>query len=124
MNPRGTLGIQIVGAFLFTVTLAALYFIGKAGMDTGPIFYIAGPVISAIFLAPGINSAADAAKQAALQTNGSLKPAVKSAVAEAISEQVPDIVKSASSAALADRDAARTRQAQGDISQDYHGASS
>ena len=93
---------MVVGLMLFTVTCVAWLFAAIHNVDPGPLFYIAGPVISAIFLAPAVGDAAKSASLAANNTNGQLDGRIKSAMASALSE----------------RDATRTRQAVGDISID------
>lgn len=89
----------VVGGLVFTVTAGVWLGAEAIGVSTGPLLALAGPVIAALFLAGPVGSAARDAQTAANQTNGGLDQRVKAAV----------------SAALADRDAARTRQALGDI---------
>lgn len=93
--------VLAAGVVVFGMTCAAWLYAASKGINPGPLFYIAGPVIGSLFLAPGIGEAARASQQAATQTNGGLEARVKAAVASA----------------LADRDAARTRQVQGDVSE-------
>lgn len=95
------MGNLVVGCLIYVSTIAAWFFASREGIDTGPLFYIAGPVIGSLFLAGPISKAADSASQAAAQTNGVMEARIEAATARA----------------LAKRDAARTRQAMGDISQ-------
>jgi hypothetical protein len=87
------------GVVVFVATLAAWLYGEAHHVDTTIVWTVAGPIILALFVGHQLGTTSDAAKQAASQTNGVLDARVKAAVA----------------AALADRDAARTRQAQGDI---------
>jgi hypothetical protein len=87
------------GVAVFVATLAAWLYGETVHIDTTIVWTVAGPIVLALFVGQQLGNTADAAKQAASQTNGALDARVKAAVA----------------AALADRDAARTRQAQGDI---------
>ena len=93
---------MLFGVIIFVATLGAWLWGETHGVDTNIVWVVATPVITALFVGQQIGAAADAAKQAAAQTNGGLHDRIKSAVA----------------GALADRDAARTRQAQGDVSED------
>lgn len=103
MNPQDkpvpTTTMLIIGAVIFVAVIAAWLFAEFNHIGTGALLAFAVPVVGALFIGHQLGSTADAAKQAVSQTNGGLDGRVKSAV----------------SAALADRDAARTRQAQGDI---------
>ena len=91
---------MLFGVVIFVSTLAAwLYGESVAHIDTAIVWTVSGPIILALFVGHQLGATADAAQQAANQTNGVLGDRIKAAVA----------------AALADRDAARTRQAQGDI---------
>ena len=91
---------MLFGVVIFVATLAAwLYGESVAHVDTTIVWTVSGPIILALFVGHQLGATADAAQQAANQTNGVLGDRIKAAVA----------------AALADRDAARTRQAQGDI---------
>ena len=94
--------VMIVGLLIFTVTCVSWLFAAIHKVDPGPLFYIAGPVIASIFLAPAIGDSAKNSAIAANNTNGQMDGRIKSAVASALSE----------------RDATRTRQAVGDISID------
>ena len=96
------LGPMIVGVIVFVATLTCWLVAEMNGISTGPILGFAVPVVGALFIGNNISAARSAAEQAANQTNGSLEARVKAGTA----------------AALADRDAARTRQTRGDISAD------
>ena len=87
------------GTVIFLATLAAWLWGETHGVKTDVLWIVSVPVVGGLFLGESISGAKKAAEQAAAQTNGLLDGRVKAAVA----------------AALADRDAARTRQAQGDI---------
>ena len=106
------------GVVVFLATLAAWLYGEQQGVNTAMLWTLSVPLVLALFLGQGINEAAGAAKQAAAQTNGVLDARIRSAVQGVVSDALPALVKSATSAALADRDAARTRQARGDIGQD------
>lgn len=102
------LGQQVIGAVIFVVVTAAWVFCKLNKLETGELLAFAVPVVGALFLVGSVDragdkaeKAADAASQAAQQTNGVLDARIQSAVSKA----------------LATRDAARTRQAQGDISE-------
>lgn len=101
MNRTTTSGLAvlIVGLLVFAMTCATWLFAAINGIDPGPLFYIAGPVIASLFVAPSLGKAADNAAQAATQTNGQLDARLEAAAGRA----------------LAKRDAARTRQAVGDV---------
>lgn len=88
------------GVVVFLGTIAAWLYGESIHVNTAIVWTVAGPIIVALFVGHQLGTTADAAKQAASQTNGVLDARIKASV----------------SAALADRDAARTRQAQGDIS--------
>lgn len=97
----GELPRIVSGTVITVATIAAWLYGALHNLDTGPLFALVVPIVGALFLVGQISSARDAAQQAASQTNGTLEARVVSAV----------------SSALAARDAARTRQANGDISQ-------
>jgi hypothetical protein len=97
-TPTG-LAVLVAGVIIFLATLTAWLIAGHMGIDPGPLFYIAGPVIASLFVAPSLGKAADNAAQAATQTNGQLDARLEAAAGRA----------------LAKRDAARTRQAVGDV---------
>lgn len=99
MSTRPSRSNLVAGVVVFALTLGAWLYAELNGIDSGPLFYMAVPVVGAMFLVSPVNKAADAAQQAATQTNGGLESRIKAAV----------------SSALADRDKARTRQAMGDI---------
>jgi hypothetical protein len=92
---------RVLGAILFVAVIAAWVYCKVQGINTTELLAFAVPVIGALFLVGPINQAAQASQQAAAQTNGVLDARIQSAV----------------SSALAKRDAARTRQANGDISE-------
>lgn len=92
---------RILGAVLFCAVIAAWIYAKGNGIDTTELLAFAVPVIGALFLVGPINAAATSSAQAAHQTNGMLEARVMAAVAKA----------------LAARDAARTRQQVGDISE-------
>lgn len=100
MDTRPTLAMMIIGAVIFVAVLVAWLVAEFNGVATGALLAFAVPVVGALFIGHQLGATRDAAQQAATQTNGMMETRVKSAVASA----------------LADRDAARTRQAQGDIS--------
>lgn len=95
-----TVAAMMFGTIIFLATLAAWLYGEAHNIDTGVVWTVTTPVIGFLFIGGALNKTADAAEQAAIQTNGSMDAKIKSAV----------------SSALADRDKARTRQAQGDIS--------
>lgn len=101
MSHRSTpnLAMMIVGAGVFAMALTAWLYGETRGIDTTVIWTVATPVVGALFLVGPITAAASSAQQAAQQTNGQLEARIKAAV----------------SSSLADRDAARTRQAAGDV---------
>ena len=115
-NEKPTTTMLIIGTIVFVVTIAAWLVAEFNHVPTGALLAFAVPVVAALFLANGLNRTAAAAQQAAAQTNGALDARIKSGVAAGIAEQLPAI-ETAAAAANAKRDAARTRQAQGDISQ-------
>lgn len=88
----------IAGCVVFVATMVGWLIAETHGVDSEPIFYVAAPVISTLFLAPGINKAVEASTEAARNTNGVLDSRVQAAV----------------TSALAHRDAARTHQAEQD----------
>ena len=93
------LSMMIVGAVIFAMSTGAWLYGEWCGFDTTVIWTVATPVVGALFLVGPITQAASSAQQAAQQTNGQLEARIKAAV----------------SSSLADRDAARTRQAAGDV---------
>ena len=115
-NEKPTTTMLIIGTIVFVVTIAAWLVAEFNDVPTGALLAFAVPVVAALFLANGLNRTTAAAQQAAAQTNGALDARIKAGVAAGIAEQLPAI-ETAAAAANAKRDAARTRQAQGDISQ-------
>lgn len=96
-NPRPTTVTMAFGVVVFVATLIAwLYGESVAHVDTTIVWAIAGPIILALFVGQQIGEAKSAAQLAANQTNGMLDARIKAGAA----------------AALAERDAARTHQAQ------------
>lgn len=99
---NGTGALMLAAGTIITLaTIAAWLYAATHGIDTAPLFAFAIPVVGALVIANGLGKTADAAQQAATQTNGLLGPRIKAEV----------------TAALAERDAARTRQAVGDVSE-------
>lgn len=122
-----TVATMLFGTVIFLAATVAWLYAEMMGVSTDILWLVVVPIVSALFvsqplanLADRTHAAGDAARQAANQTNGVLderiKGAVSGAVSTALGEQLPGIVKAATSSALADRDAARTRQSRGDIS--------
>ncbi len=97
---RNQLASLIAGTIIFLATVAAWLYGELNHINTSALLTMSVPVIGALFMVGGINAARDAAQQAASQTNGAMDTRIKAQVA----------------AALGDRDAARTRQAIGDVS--------
>ncbi len=102
MKNQPTLGTMIIGCIIFLGVLAAWLYAESRDIDTSALLAFAVPVVSALFLSGAVQRGAEAAERAANQTNGALDGRIQAAV----------------SAALANRDAARTRQARGDIAAD------
>ena len=115
MNGKPTTTMLVIGTIVFIVTIAAWLIAEFNHVPTGALLAFSVPVVAALFLANNLNRTAEAAQQAAAQTNGALDARIKAGVAAGIAEQLPAI-EQAAAAANAKRDAARTRQAQGDIS--------
>lgn len=103
---RPTLAMMIIGAVIFVCVTVAWLVAEFNHIGTGALLAFAVPVVAALFVGQQLGATRDAAQQAASQTNGALDSRIKAGVA----------------AALADRDAARTRQAKGDISADDQAA--
>lgn len=104
MNPAVLQLAQLVAGTVITVATIAAWLWGKThGVDTGELMAFVVPIVGALFLVTAVGRGTEAAQAAAAQTNGMLDARVKAAV----------------SSALADRDQARTRQLQGDISEDH-----
>ena len=98
---RTLIVVQLVLGTIITLAGIGAWLWGKLnGIDTTELMSFLVPIVGALFLVTAVSKAGEAAQQAAQQTNGGLEARIKSSV----------------SAALADRDAARTRQAQGDVS--------
>ena len=121
-----TVATMLFGTIIFLAATAAWLYAESLGVPTDILWLVVVPIVSALFvsqplanLADRTHAAGDAARQAANQTNGVLDERIRGAVSTALGEQLPGIVKAAASSALADRDAARTRQARGDISLDH-----
>jgi len=91
---------MIFGVVIFLASLAAWLWGETHAVNTDILWIVATPVVMALFVGQQLGATAEHAQQAATQTNGALDSRIKAGVA----------------AALADRDAARTRQANGDIS--------
>lgn len=101
-SSRGqSIAAMAFGTIIFVATLAAWLYGSERGIDTNVLWSVVTPVIGFLFIGGALNKTAEHAEQAAVQTNGSMDSKIKAAV----------------SSALADRDSARTRQAQGDISE-------
>lgn len=99
MGTRLSVGHLVAGTVIYITTIAAWILAASRGIDTGPLFYMAGPVVAGLFLLQPLTKAADNAQLAAQQTNGVMDSRIENAVTNA----------------LANRDAARTRQAVGDV---------
>jgi hypothetical protein len=95
-----TVAAMTFGTIIFCATLAAWLYGEAHNIDTTVVWTVTTPVIGFLFVGASLSKTAEHAEQAAVQTNGSMDSKIKAAV----------------SSALADRDAARTRQQQGDIS--------
>lgn len=98
-DERRELIAYVTGTVIVLATLGAWLYAEANGIGTGPLLGFVVPVVGALFIGRNLGTAKEAAQQAATQTNGGLEARVKSATAQA----------------LAERDAARTRQVQGDI---------
>ena len=77
----------VTGVIVFVTTLIIWYLAELHHIPTGPIIAFAVPVVGALFLGQSVASAADAAKQAAAQTNGAMDARIKAAAATALSER-------------------------------------
>lgn len=89
---------MIFGVIIFLAALGAWLWGETHNVNTDILWIVTTPVIGALFIGHQLGATAEHAQQAANQTNGLLEGRVKSAM----------------SSALADRDAARTRQTQVD----------
>lgn len=96
-----TVAAMTFGTIIFCATLGAWLYGAERGIDTTVLWSVTTPVIGFLFIGGALSKTAEHAEQAAVQTNGSMDSKIKAAV----------------SSALADRDKARTRQAQGDIAE-------
>lgn len=96
-----TTSSMLVGLGVLVVVVVAWLYGATHGVDVTPLWAIAPALLVALFLGAGVAQAGQFAQQAAQQTNGALD----ARIAKVMSDQ------------LANRDAARTRQAVGDISQ-------
>lgn len=102
MRDRTTQIVMLCAGCVISLAVIAAWLWGKLhGIETTELMAFAVPVVGALFLVSPISRAGEAAQQAVAQTNGALDARVEQAVAQA----------------LAHRDAARTRQAVGDISE-------
>ena len=90
------------GTIIVLATLAAWLYAAKNGIESSPLWAFSIPIAGALLIGHQLSRVGENAKQAAVQTNGNMEARMKAAAAQA----------------LAERDAARTRQAQGDISSD------
>lgn len=92
------------GTIIVLATLAAWLYAAKNGIESSPLWAFSIPIAGALLIGHQLSRVGENAKQAAVQTNGNMEARMKAAAAQA----------------LAERDAARTRQAQGDISEDVN----
>lgn len=98
MNSNGkgqTVAAMLFGTIIFIATLVAWIYASLNDIDSTVLWSVVTPVIGFLFIGGALSKTAEHAEQAAIQTNGSLEAKVRAQV----------------SAALADRDAARTWQA-------------
>lgn len=96
MNDKPTTTMLVIGTVIF-VTVTVAWLVAEFNhIGTGALLAFAVPIVGALFIGHQLGSTADAAKQAANQTNGILNERLEAAV----------------TSALAKRDAARTWQAQ------------
>ena len=86
----------ILGTIIFVTVTAAWLFAEFHHIGTGALLAFAVPVVGALFIGHQLGATATAAQQAASQTNGGLDARIKAGA----------------TAALAERDATRTMQAQ------------
>ena len=91
---------MIVGCVVLGMSLVAWLWGEAHDIDTSMIWTIVPIILASLFIGNSLGATADAAKQAATQTNGTMTERMVNAV----------------TIALTARDAARTRQVQGDIS--------
>ena len=104
MRQPSDIPTKIIGVVVFLAVLAAWLYGEERGVDTEILWITATPVIMALAVGQGLANTANAAKQAADQTNGTLEARIQASL----------------TSALAARDAARTRQAAGDIATPTH----
>lgn len=95
-----TTASMIIGVVVMAIGVAAWLYGELHDVDTSILWTVLPVILGALFIGTTMADTKAAAQAAATQTNGTLESRVKAAVA----------------AALADRDAARTRQSVGDIS--------
>lgn len=96
MNNRPTLPTMVVGLILFLAALAAWLYAADRDINTDILWAVIVPILTALFVGHQVSAAAENAQKAADQTNGTMNERIKSVMIEA----------------LAERDAARTWQAQ------------
>lgn len=96
MNDKPTTTMLVIGTVIFVTVTGAWLLAEFNHIGTGALLAFAVPIVGALFIGHQLGTTADAAKQAANQTNGILSDRVEAAVTKA----------------LAARDAARTWQAQ------------
>lgn len=90
---------MVFGTIVFMCSLGAWLYASEHGLQTDIIWTVTVPIIIGLFLGEQLSKTASNAAKAVEQTNGSLSAKIETIVARA----------------LANRDAARTRQAQGDV---------
>lgn len=75
------------GTVIFVVTVAAWLYSALNNIDSGVLWNVAVPVIIALFVGDKLRETADAAKQAATQTNGNLDMRIENGVTAALSRR-------------------------------------
>ena len=95
-------GTMAFGVIVFVATLAAWLYASSNGIPSEMLWAVSTPVVLGLFVGQQLAHTSEQAQKAADATNGAL----------------PERIKAAVTSALADRDAARTRQSRGDISLD------
>ena len=75
------------GTVIFVITVTAWLYSALNNIDSGVLWNVAVPVIIALFVGDKLRETADAAKQAATQTNGNLDARVENAVTAALSRR-------------------------------------
>lgn len=98
MTDRPPLGASLVGLAYLVVLVGAWLLAESMHIPTEPLWLITPLVLGVVLIGQPLSTIASNAKAAATQTNGSMDARIQAGVARA----------------LADRDAARTRQAVGD----------